>query len=223
MNRTHCSVIMLTSVRAFVALSVIEVGTVEFATAAQIFNNRSTFLTATGPLFSEGFETLPANNSNTLPSVAAADFTVVASNSGLGIFNTSIAGQNATEGTKFLDHQSGAGVTTTFNFHFPIDSFGFDLIDYGDNGSTGQLQLTNSAGDNLVVAMAGAGDGNVRYFGIISTFAFTQAVFTNTIGGEAFAFDRMSYGTRVPEPSILALLVTWALVGAGSTRRIRRL
>ena len=192
----------------------------QLASAAQVFNNRTNFLNATGPLFSEGFEGLPANNNTNLVSVVTNDFTVTSSNNELGIFNIPLAGSAATEGANALVHQSGANVTTTFTFDFPIDSFGFDLLDYGDFG-TGQLRLTNNAGDNVVVAVAGAADGNVQYFGVISDFLFTQAVLTNTIAGEAFGFDRMSYGTGVPEPSVLVLLAIGYAGIAGCTRRRR--
>ena len=177
--------------------------------ALTVFNNEIDFLNATGPLSFEGFEGLTANNSVSLGSIIASDFVVTASNTGLGIFNTPIAGQFATEGKQFLAHQSGLNITTTFTFNYEINSFGFDLIDYGDWG-TGQLTLVNDAGDNAVVAVAGGGDGNVQYFGLISDFMFTEAIFTNTISGEAFGFDKVSFGV-VPEPATLSLLAIGGL------------
>jgi hypothetical protein len=178
----------------------------------RVFHNQTDFLNSTGPLSFEGFEGLTANNSNSLSSITAPGFVVTAPNAGLGIFNTTISGQSATEGTHFLDHQSDSSVTTTFTFNSKINSFGFDLIDYGDFGA-GQLTLMNDVGDNVVVAVAGGLDGNVQYFGLISDFTFTKAIFTNTISGEAFGFDRVSYG--VPEPATLLLLG----LGAAMLRR----
>jgi hypothetical protein len=169
----------------------------------RLFHNQSDFLNAAGPLSFEGFEGLTANNSLNLGSIRASDFVVTASNSKLGIYNRPMPGSFATEGTKFLCHQSGLNVTTTFTFNSEIKSFGFDLIDYGDFG-TGQLTLVNDAGENAVVSVSGGSDGNVQYFGLISGFMFNKAIFTNTISGEGFAFDRVSYG--VPEPATLLLL-----------------
>jgi len=186
------------------------------AAALIIFNNETDFLNAAGPLSFEGFEGLTANNANSLATITASDFVVTASNTGLGIFNIPIAGQFATEGDQFLDHQSGLNVTTTFTFDLGINSFGFDLIDYGDFG-TGQLTLVNDVGDNAVVAVAGGGDGNVQYFGLISDFVFTEAILTNTISGEAFGFDKVSYG--IPEPGTVCLL---GLGGLALIRRRRR-
>ena len=173
------------------------------AVALTTFNNEVDFLSVAGPLSFEGFEGLTANNSASLTSITASDFVVTASNNKLGVFDAFFAGQVATEGAQFLGHQSGMDVTTTFTFDSGINSFGFDLLDYGDFG-VGQLTLVNNAGDNVVVAISGGIDGNIQYFGLISDFIFTEAIFTNTIPGEAFGFDKVSY--RIPEPATICLL-----------------
>ena len=189
------------------------------AAALTIFNNETDFLNAAGPLSFEGFEGLTANNSFNLALITASDFVVTASNSQLGIYNIPIGGAFATEGDQFLVHQSGSGVTTTFTFNNEIKCFGFDLIDYGDFG-TGQLTLVNNAGDNAVVAVSGGLNGNVQYFGLISDFMFTQAIFTNSIAGEGFGFDKVSYG--VPEPATMMLLGLGSLAAIRGRRRQQR-
>jgi hypothetical protein len=172
--------------------------------ALDIYHNEADFLNAAGPLSFEGFEGFLANNRNSLLTITASGFVVSASNAELGIFDSTISGQYATEGHQYLDHQSDLEVTTTFAFNDHINAFGFDLIDFGDWGS-GQLTLLTDAGDQVVVALSGAPDRNVQYFGLISDVMFTQAIFTNTIDGEAFGFDRVSYGV-IPEPATLILM-----------------
>ena len=140
------------------------------------------------------------------------------------------AGRYAISGDKYW--YAGAG-SFDVTFSAPVAAFGFYGIDIGDFGGQLSLQLTDSANNvtNLIVpdTIGGGGStsGSVLYFGFFdTTTSYTKVAFFNSTGGDNFAFDDFSIGSReqvnptVPEPATWALMIAgFGLVGTAMRRR----
>ncbi len=140
----------------------------------------------------------------------------------------------ATDGSLTVGwHNSGSGAIT-YSFANPINAFGIDILDLGNEGIT-TLTLTTSTGDSfdLFDGFTGA-DGNIQFGGVIDdATAFVSATFSNTEASDFIGFDRLQYGVgsietlstefsnnAIPEPATLALF-GFGLAGLGYMRRRR--
>lgn len=140
-----------------------------------------------------------------------------------------IAGAPATGSNQYGIGNSNYWFTNTgdftINFSSAIAAFGFYAIDIE---SQMELILTKSSGGTVTLTPPDASanpSGSIFYFGFYDTSeTYTSAQFHNpTGGGDFYAFDNMSIGSRsqvnpTPEPGVLALFGL-AFAGLAATRR----
>ena len=214
---------------ALAAVWIVGGGNAPVLSAAQTFDDRTTFLNTVGGVFEmEGFEApFPLENPHDF-----GPFTVT----GAGDVDTSqTAAQDIfffTEGAASMLVKSDADLTAngftsaTFSFDSPITSFGVDIMGFGlSNFFQGILSVSNDGtlgpltiGDNT----GGAFDpDNVIFFGVHDTAAFSNLTFTWTTRGDGLAFDDLKYqaGSPIPEPA--AFPAALALLGLLSLKRHR--
>ena len=169
--------------------------------SASTFTDESAFLSAAGSMSMESFEGLIATNSFTANSLALDDFTltVIDPVHKLGVWNTTPSwGGHATDGSNFVDVQSGTNEILRFDLDSSSNAFGLNIVDWGDWGP-GTLTFSNDAGDSFVVATSRLPNDNEMFFGVINTdMAFDRVELTNTISGEAYGVDEVYYGIAGP-------------------------
>lgn len=145
---------------------------------------------------------------------------------------TNGVGRYGTSGSNFLEVTAGGGGNFVVNFDNTVAAFGFYGIDIGDFGGQLQIQLNDAANTlitvNNTIGSGGSTDGSVIFFGIVAEDGdedFTQASFlTTTGGGDVFAFDDMTVGSRpqvISEPATLATLGL-GIAGLTAFRRARK-
>jgi hypothetical protein len=202
------------------------------ASAALVtFTNRAAFDAAVGTLPVESFETTPVTGVSALSSLTLGPLTITGSPN-FGILNAPLVGVAATGGTQYLIQSTSTSVpsTLTFSFSSSLTAFGLDILDWGDfgggvTGGVGSLTFTDNVGDTVLVDASPPlnADGNVSFFGVISTSALNSVTLTSTQLGDAYGVDRVAFGNpapaQAPEPLSLALLGT--AVGALAVVRRR--
>ncbi|MEO8441672.1 MAG: PEP-CTERM sorting domain-containing protein [Betaproteobacteria bacterium] len=118
-------------------------------------------------------------------------------------------------------------------FDQPVAAFGFYGVDIGDYGATLTLSLTDTNNVvsmlNVPLTVGSGGDtsGSVIYFGFYDlTRQYNSIAFTNSGGGDNFAFDDMTIGSlqqvtpTIPEPETYAMMLAGlGLLGLAARRR----
>jgi hypothetical protein len=187
----------------------------------QTFDNRSDFFAATTGLTIESFESEPAGNYPTGPSLtlpytpASGTFAFDSLDADLYLQGSSWSGTYATDGSKYVMVDGDAGVKTlTFsNFASPIDAFGMAITDWGDLSSTGTFRFEDSLGDTFEIAVAGGlGNANEIFFGVTTDAYLSSVTFISDTRDEpldGYGFDEVYTGNVIPEPSTF---VIWSLL-----------
>ncbi len=146
----------------------------------------------------ESFEGEPPTSTSDQSSIALADFTITEIDSpNMGVWNVPQFGGSATDGTQWVgfsycDDGCNPDIKT-LSFSSPINTFGFNISDYGDFGS-GNLELANDIGEVFTAATSGGPDGNLLFFGMINNEAtFTTITLSATISGEFYGIDEVYY------------------------------
>lgn len=214
------------------------------------FTDQDTFLKTTAdPLSMESFEEISQNtdggkDSTGVDSVFTADFTVT------GIppeYNAEFGGvlgvplfpdpEVPTDGSTYLQYDAATTPfedpgpdysddrILRFDFNVPINSFGLNVIDYGDFGG-GPLLFSNNAGDQAVVTPGeGLLNNNKLFFGIINTSqTFDRVELLHSTPGEFYAVDEVYYGnsTLVPAPTSTLGFLALGILGVGLGLKRRR-
>jgi hypothetical protein len=164
--------------------------------ATKYFINEGTYLTVGGTVTMESFEGLSTGSGNSF-SLPGFGVQIQSNANPAGrIRNAPNSGRYATDGQQYLEVNSYYGTSTlTFNFGSPINSFGMDIVDWGDF-STGKLTFMNNQGDEFTVAVAPGGNNVKQFFGVVnSALQFTTVKFTATNNeGDYYAVDKVYYG-----------------------------
>jgi hypothetical protein len=197
--------------------------------AATIFTSEATFITSSGPLAFESFESLAATNGVAAGFLAAlTNFTVTASPQA-GVFNLAdYLGTHATDGVNFIEVEGGTQQIMTFTFGVPIVEFGVTVTDYGDViAGVSQLTFLTNTGVTGAAVAGPLANGTDRFFGLIDTTPFTSISFTTPVGafGDPFSVDRVwstQAAVSAPEPAFLVLLGTGIAAGLRAARSRRR-
>ncbi len=165
------------------------------------FTDKSSFLSSVCPERLESFENTPLRPE--IPDPLALDGLVVTSTtaSGPNAFAVSNlvdpnSGAHPTDGAQYLVPAGGYPYTVTFTFQTPINSFGIDIIDFGDGFTSGSLFLTTNTGDNFTIAAVPPflANGNVLFFGILNTSAsFTEVSINKTTSDEGISLDSLYF------------------------------
>lgn len=132
---------------------------------------------------------------------------------GGGLFSSIQPGSNSNniDGTNFLQLQSSfsPGSVLRFTFDNPITALGFDYTSTDPTGDEFEIELPELGFQNTF-----GPDGTSGFFGLISTDAFSQADFSDTVGNGGFlgsgSLDNVEFSAgQVPEP---ASILVWSLV-----------
>lgn len=181
------------------------------AAAPIFFNNRAAFDAAAGAgLAFEGFEA----NFAVAATIAFAGFTVGETNGidalgQLRDFPGLVNGITGGTGALVYD-DNGDSIATFFSFTIPITAFGLDITT--NPGST--MTIGGSVSDTVLL-----GTNVPSFWGVIDPAGLTSISF-DASGGPNVAFDTVSYGTAVPEPTSM-LLMGLGLGALGLRRRSR--
>jgi len=191
------------------------------------YTNESEFASAGSTLTMESFETLPVGDPS--PPVNTSHFTitrVVPSGSDPLVRNDSLnEGPHATDGIQYLaiGHPTEMGGTLAFDFFTPVNRFGINIVDFGDQ-QAGSLQLATNTGELFTIATnpPQRADGNELFFGISTgSESFSRIELTSTTTNDGIGFDE-AYFASVPEPSSFLILLTIAGSGGLRLRRYYR-
>lgn len=192
--------------------------------ATATYSNLTAFLSATGPLYMEGFENQSIGTWHT--SYSFDDYKVNCSANHLHIrpleSGSFSQGAYPTEGNKYLLNSGSQTMKITFNT--PINSLGFDMTDWGDVNNN-LLTLSTNMGESFTIAdQTPKQNGNVFFFGFLSNTLFTEVTFSNTNYYDNYGLDQTYYGmanaigTPLPGVAISGLLAGSLL----SVFRLRR-
>ena len=177
-------------------------------TAAVVFNDQGSFLSAAGPLSREDFEDEPLvgnPDSGAVPSIAFDFFTATSTPTALKVLGSPAFGNHNTTpgGQKYLSADTDLGFTGStvqfISFAAPVSTFGLFLVDI-ESGAT----VTINA---IPYNVASTGDGGTRYFGIIEDVPFTSVALS---GGQDSHWSMDDVVANVPEPPALLLSVVAA-------------
>jgi hypothetical protein len=169
-------------------------GSVQAAT--QYFSSESNFLAATSITNFDGFESY-APTTATVTSISTDYFTVTTNPLDGGVAHLGIYGGNPTEGVQVL----GVGSTTNdsyrldFDFHEPISSVGFDLIDASERrtASNEQSFITVSVpgGEAFIISSCPPclPDDTVQFFGLVFDSEISSFSITNTAWSDGIQLD----------------------------------
>ena len=185
----------------FVVVTLILSANVVFATTT--YTNEAAFLANSGIVSLESFEGVPANNNPTAFNfLALTDFTFSSTDS-FGVYDSPAAwAGHATDGRNYINSINSGMV---FSFNYEINSFGLNIIDWGDH-DIGVLTFSNNVGDNYQVAVTPLAGDNEIFFGVINgDLSFNTVTFTNTVVGGSHSIDEVYYSV-VPEPATMVLL-----------------
>jgi hypothetical protein len=172
------------------------------------YSDELSFLAEAGTVSMESFESLTPTNAPTGDTalIAVTDFTMSVAAADIAVMDlVDLNGQHATDGTNWIVWQSGTNEILTFDFLFPINSFGINITDFGDFGN-GQMTFSNDVGDSFVAAVTPLPNGNALFFGVInSEITFTRVEFLNTVQGEAMGLDEVYYGDNLTDDNTVTL------------------
>jgi hypothetical protein len=121
--------------------------------------------------------------------------------------------------------QSAGGWRNVSFFAFTTrpSAFAFTIFDFGDAGpNTLSAVLSTLDGRRETVRLASADEpfSEFRFFGILSSFAFDAIDIRHDLASDFTTVDAISFGTVVPEPSGLVLMIVAGFVL--SARTVRR-
>ncbi|MFK7888327.1 MAG: VPLPA-CTERM sorting domain-containing protein [Gammaproteobacteria bacterium] len=183
--------------------------------ASTVYTDQAAFTDVAGSVTFDSFEDLASEINSPVAAIERTGYTISSSlhsaDEGLYVFDfDSGFGAFATNGDTYLVHQTDAFERLRFDFDAPINSFGISITDWDSPLLTdgAELLFGNDAGDKVVVTAASQLDGESLFFGIINAeFAFTYVEFGNGTNNEAYGFDGVYFGSPVPVPAAVWLLV----------------
>lgn len=200
------------------------------AAADATFTTEASFVAAAGSTQLESFESLAPLLRSGAPVVTPL-LSLTALTAQLGVQSAPNSpndgfGASATDGTRYvtgyLPNQTQG--TLRFDLASPSTAFGFNVIDLGEIVGTLALRTNTGAFVSDVVVANYSGNlptGNVQYFGLTQTQAFTQVFVTITGNDDAFGIDKVSV-SPVPEPTTALLLMGGLVAGFVSLRQRQR-
>jgi len=163
------------------------------AHAGSLFNNEADFLSETGPLNFESFES--ASGSGNL--IDVGDFAVT--DTSLEIKSgTNTATHHATDGSQYLYH--GGGGNLTLSFDSAVDAVGFFLTDLFWTATGPEVVVTTDTGEVINTGLTE--QTSKAYVGVIADALFN----TLTIAlqnGDGVGLDSVSYGVAAGDDTNL--------------------
>lgn len=191
------------------------------------YATEGSFAANAGAVVIEGFETVSPVALGLTP-VVAPRLTVNGGSTPIGVIGSPGGGfgAEATEGSRYLLVYAAGVQQGTIDFALGAGShaFGFNITDVGE--TAGELRIRTDVGAysavggvSLATFAGSLGSGNVQYFGITQSQAFSHVYLTVTGVDEAYGIDKISV-SAVPEPAS-ALLMLAGLAGVGVWRRRR--
>jgi hypothetical protein len=203
-------------------------GTEAFTISGSTFTSEASFLSAAGATQIESFETVAPRLPGT-GAVTAPLLTLSTDGATLGVQNGADApstgfGSFATDGLQYVLVYA-PGVATgqlQLTLNGPTTAVGFYLTDIGEAPGTVTLRTDAGAFTSATVVATyppTLGSGNVQFFGLVQTEAFTQLFLTVSGVDEAYGIDKVYVGV-VPEPGPSALMLA-GLAGVGLLVRRR--
>jgi hypothetical protein len=187
------------------------------AAADALFSTEASFVAAAGSTLLESFETVAPVLRGNAPVVAPL-LTLTALTAPLGVQSAANTpndgfGATATDGTRYVTvyRPNQPQGTLRFDLASPSTVFGFNIMDVGE--TNGSLSIRTNSGafssDTVLAAYPPTfGNGNVQFFGLTQTLAFTQVFITVTGNDDAFGIDKVLVNAvPVPEPATALLLL----------------
>ncbi len=219
---------MLRSIKpSFYAFIAIVTSSTANAATVTLYDDRTTFNTATGSLTTETFDLfttetpIPAN-----VGFDFGDFSITPT-----IVNFSIVDPDPTavlnvNGTPYVRGIGNFGDTFAFTFDTPITAFGIDLSDFNDDLQRTQVSILGQT----ILPPVTQGRLQRTFLGFISDMAFSSVTFEvlDVPFGEGAGIDNLTYGVAavndIPLPAAFPLfLAGLAGIGAVGWRRKRAL
>ena len=207
MRKFLCGIVLAASIPA-----------VSQAATVTVFTDRAAFLAATFDVATENLNSVTedrAFNDGTPETVGALTFSQINASTGGFIDAAPVTfpgafGIDETVASFFVGFDS-ASITLTEE----VTAFGGDWASLNTPGS----QRFNINGEEIAPAPTAADNGVVQFYGFISDMPFDVVTITGVSGqGDGFTGDNFVFGTAVPLPATLPLM----LVGMGLFAALRR-
>lgn len=179
------------------------------------FSDEATFKSSAGlSLTLESFEFLPVDSRTAQHTqLDLSGFSLLAPSSNLSVFKKKSSGQAATDGDNYVKYSSSStdGGAFTLNFLNPVNWVGLNIIDWGERG-IGELSLSASSGEALLIATTPQDDASVLFAGIASSLPLDFITISHDLPRESWALDEVYFGLEhkaaVPEPATGYLLAS---------------
>jgi hypothetical protein len=179
--------------------------------AATTYTTEAAFLASVGPLAMESFESLPPHPVSfpgDLTTVVTPGFTITNSTStnDFDIWAAPLPDvMHATDGNQYvLWFASAPSTSITFSFANAVNSFGVNLVDYGNPLNSDPLLFSTNGGDAGIAGLAPQLPNNEQFFGVFGN-PFTTITFTRPTTQDAVTLDEVYFGTAVPEPASIGI------------------